>query len=201
MANCAIPLKMALYEALCAAVQSFTLSNKTSPRQHSINRVNNLIATSRLENVTGRPLSTNLIYLQIMLLMAIEAANSGPATAEGPGSSLQLVWLSDAAALAYSLGLHKIGNTDKPPEDDVDSEDKLARRLWWSLAIMDRWHASSSSTPVFTPESSTILYREDQVLLGDSVYHLAREFQRSSAVYVILICPRIIHGTWTLLGH
>ncbi|CAD0047350.1 unnamed protein product [Aureobasidium pullulans] len=59
-------------------------------------------------------------------------------------------------------------------EGDPDSEERLARRVWWVLFILDRWHASSTSDLLKLPENSVVLLPEDQILLGESTYHLAR---------------------------
>jgi hypothetical protein len=42
------------------------------------------------------------------------------------------------------------------------------------LFILDRWHASSTSDLLKLPENSVVLLPEDQILLGESTYHLAR---------------------------
>jgi hypothetical protein len=113
-----------------------------------------------------------LVYLQILLLLAIEAANRTPGTTRGHVGLSQSVWLGSAVGLAYELKLHEY----KPPlTDDPDSDEKLGRRIWWSLVIMDRWHAASMSTPLLIPDSAVVLMPEDQSLLGESLYHLTRK--------------------------
>ena len=119
-------------------------------------------------------MTTNLVYLQTMLLMAIEADNRGPISKCQTGLS-QSVWLGSAVGLAYSMKLHVYKSPDKQTENDADSEDKLARRVWWCLVMMDKWHASSTSSPLLIPDGTVILSSEDQALLGDQLYHLARE--------------------------
>jgi len=57
-------------------------------------------------------------------------------------------------------------------ESDPNSDDKLGRRIWWSLVIMDRWHASSTASPVLIPEASVVVSHEDKDLLGDPSYQL-----------------------------
>lgn len=171
--DCTSPLKEAFYEALHAAVRSFSPSNTVPPKQRSTKRAVQLITASQVESPSARTITTNLVHLQTMLLMAIEASNRGPPSAEAPGSALQSVWLGSAVGLAYSMKLH-IGKAASDYDTDAESEEKLSRRIWWSLVIMDRWHASSSSSPLLVPESSAILYPADLAVLGDAVYHLAR---------------------------
>lgn len=77
--------------------------------------------------------------------------------------------------VAYSMKLHLCKPFDELAENDPDSDEKLGRRIWWSLVIMDRWHASSTASPSLIPDSSVVVYPEDQALLGDDLYHLARK--------------------------
>lgn len=111
-----------------------------------------------------------------MLLMAIQADNRDPASARGLVGPPQSLWLGSAVGLAYSLKLHVHAMSSQQSDNDPDSEDKLARRIWWSLVIMDRWHAASTSSPLLIPDSSVVVYPEDQTLLGEKFYQLARRF-------------------------
>lgn len=67
-------------------------------------------------------------------------------------------------------------------EGDHDSEEKIARRLWWSLIIMDRFHASSFATPLMVAESNVALYPGDEYVLGPMMYQLARKLSLSYAI-------------------
>merc|ERR1712225_157642 len=93
----------------------------------------------------------------------------------GEGRS-RSVWLGGAVGVSYSMKLHLHKPFDKLTENDPDTDEKLGRRLWWSLVIMDRWHASSTAGPSLIPDSSVVVYPEDQALLGDDLYQLARKF-------------------------
>jgi len=104
------------------------------------------------------------------MLLAIIAGQ-----ARTPGGLSQSVWLGSAVGLAYTLKLHQHRPTEHPSsEEDQESDERLARRVWWALVIMDRWHASSTSSPVLIPDSSVVVFSDDQALLGDTVYHTAR---------------------------
>ena len=137
-----------------------------------------LISASQFESAATRTTSTNLIYLQTMMLMSIEADRRGPAsTLRGEPGPPKSVWLGSAVGLAYYLRLHSNRLSEKaltPMEDDTDSDDKIGRRDWWVLVMLDRWHASSTSTPLLIPDTSVVLLPEDQSLLGDATFHLAR---------------------------
>jgi hypothetical protein len=174
LATCSPALKDAFYEALYAAAQSFTASGASAAERRGTKNAYQILALQS-DASAGSNMSTNLVYLQTMLLMAIEAANRGPIS-NGQTGLPQSVWLGSAVGLAYSVKLHVHKAPDKQAEGDADSEDKLARRVWWCLVMMDRWHASSTSSPLLIPDASVIVYPEDQALLGDVLFHLARKF-------------------------
>ncbi|TVY85080.1 putative transcriptional regulatory protein [Lachnellula suecica] len=106
-----------------------------------------------------------------MMLMIIEAETHATRSPSGPSKS---VWLGGAVGLAYFLKLHLHTQSAGSIEPDPDSDDKQSRRIWWSLVIMDRWHASSTSSPLLIPDGSVVVYPEDQTLLGEPLYQLAR---------------------------
>lgn len=110
-----------------------------------------------------------------MLLLVMEAQNRPP-TNTGPGDPSWSLWLGSAVGLAYQMKLHVHKHSNKLTDNDADTDEKVCRRLWWVLVMMDRWHASSTTCPLLIPDSSVVLYPQDQALLGDVVYHLARMF-------------------------
>ncbi|KAI9818788.1 MAG: Glucose-responsive transcription factor [Pycnora praestabilis] len=175
LANCPMTLREGFLEALYAAVRSFPSSSiSPAPDFQSTRKAVDLIAASQFESAATRTMSTNLIYLQTMILMALEADNHGPATMRGQLGPPRAVWLGSAVGLAYFLKLHIIHHREKFSDGDIDSDEKLARRNWWIIVILDRWHASSTSSPLLIPDTSVVLLPGDQVMLGDSFFHLAR---------------------------
>lgn len=166
------PLKDAFYEALHAAVRSFPTSNSqvSASAQQSFKKTAQLVMASQFENTSSHSLPTSILHLQTMMLLVIATENLRWRGQAGlPLSS----WLGSAVGLAYSMKLH-IHRPQKATGTDDDTEEKLCRRLWWSLVIMDRWHASSTSSPLLIPDGSVVVYPDDQPILGDSLYHMAR---------------------------
>ncbi|KAI9839720.1 MAG: Glucose-responsive transcription factor [Thelocarpon superellum] len=176
LANCPVTLREAFLEALSAAVRSFPSARVTSaPPTRGTRKAADLIATSQFENPATRTISTNLIYLQTMVLMAIEADNRGPARMRGHVGPPKAVWLGGAVGLAYHLRLHQsLAPENVSQGDDEDSDERIGRRDWWVLVMMDRWHASSTSTPLLVPCALLSIAPEDQHLLGDAAFHLSR---------------------------
>ena len=176
LANCSVTLREAFLEALDAAVRSCSGSSvQSSPDMHGTRKAADLLAAAQFENHATRTVSTNLVYLQTMILMALEADNRGPSTLKGQFGPPGAVWLGAAVGLAYYLRLHSLRPRDRHSGGDDDSDEKLGRRDWWVLVMLDRWHASSTSSPVLIPDSSLAFLPEDHALLGDSSFHLARK--------------------------
>ncbi|KAH8816177.1 hypothetical protein F5884DRAFT_212493 [Xylogone sp. PMI_703] len=173
LSSCSNALRFAFLEALHAAVRSFPSVSVPPSDPQMVKKAMQFILAAQYESSTSRSASTNLIYLQAMMLLAIEADNSAAAL-HGESSSSRSVLLGAAVGLAYSIKLHLHKQPDKLSENDPDSDEKLSRRVWWSLVIMDRWHAASTGTPLLIPDSSVVTYPEDQNILGDAIYNIAR---------------------------
>ncbi|KAI9790970.1 MAG: Glucose-responsive transcription factor [Peltula sp. TS41687] len=175
LANCPPILREAFLGALDAAVRSTSRANgMMSPDFHGTRKAADLLAASQFEGHVTRNMATGLISLQTMILMAIEADGRGPSIPGGQFGPPSSVWIGAAVGLAYNLRLHHFRLHDLHPAADIDSDEKLGRRDWWVLVVLDRWHAMSTSSPVHIPDSSVSLVAEDQVLLGEIAYHLAR---------------------------
>lgn len=171
VSSCPDLLKGAFYEALAAAV-SITPSIAASDIRDA-KHASQLVGIFQYGSNSLRDKSTNLVLLQTVILLVIEATNYPPFTTKGQNVS---TLLSLAAGLAYSMKLHSIRVLPSDTESDVNSEwSHLARRVWLSLIIMDKWHAVGTGSPLFIPIDIAIIYPEDINLLGPGIYHLARK--------------------------
>lgn len=138
-------------------------------------KASELIAACQYENMTSRTLATDLLYIQTLILMAFETDNHGPATMKGQVGPPRAEWLGRAIGMATHLKLNLMNNSPRLDHGDPDADERLGRRAWWILFILDRWHAISTCCLLQLPENSSSLGPEDQILLGDSTYHLARK--------------------------
>ncbi|KAL2069887.1 hypothetical protein VTL71DRAFT_14566 [Oculimacula yallundae] len=173
--GCPATLREAFHEALLAAVRSHPSPTPYNSEPPSPRRAAQFLALTDLESSSIQAFSTNIVYLQTMLLLATEAENRPPSTPGHEGQSRsRSAWLGGAVGVAYSMKLHLHKPSTNSTENDPDSDENLARRIWWTLVIMDRWHASSTASPSLIPDSSVVVYPEDQALLGDDLYQLAR---------------------------
>lgn len=144
------------------------------PEPQSARKAASLITSLQFENAATQSIANNLIYLQALILMAIQAGFQGPSSPQsGPSQS---VWLGSAIGLAYQLKLHIPKQKQLVHDGDNDTDEKLSRRVWLTLVILDKLQSSSTSSPGSIPDSATVLLPEDNQLLGDSTFHLTRKF-------------------------
>jgi hypothetical protein len=177
LGECPASLREACLAALDCLMRTFpTTALAPNPNYpQALKKTAELLARYPFDNPSTHTNVTNLVYLQTLLLMALECDNHGPATMRGQAGPSRSEWLGRAAGVAGQLEINIIRpNSTSVMEGDRDSEERLARRVWWVLFILDRWHASSTADLLKLPENSVILLPEDQILLGESTYHLAR---------------------------
>jgi hypothetical protein len=168
LANAPPLLRDAFLEALYVAVRPSADSSSTR-------RAASLVSVCQFDSTSTKTLSDSLLLLAAQILMAIEAGSHGPSIARTAGS--QAVWLGAAVGHAFSLKLH---TSQASESEDEDSTDKLSRRIWWSLVVLDRFHASGTSSPLLIPDTSAVLRLDDISVLGEQLYHLARKFPHHS---------------------
>jgi len=177
LANCVSTLREAFLSALECAIRSSPLTSlraNNDPRQ-STRKTAELISASQYDKTSDGTMSSNVIYVQTLILMALESDNHGPATMRGKIGPPRSEWLGRAIGMATHLKLNVPRSRESMLEGDADSDDRLGRRVWWILFILDRWHASSTASLIQIADHSSSLLAEDQLILGESTYHIARE--------------------------
>lgn len=175
LTNCPPTLREAFLVALDTAMRDSPTSKLESlDTSTGARKAAALIAASQFEDTSSRTMSANLIYIQTLILMALESDHHGPATMRGQIGPPRAEWLGRAVGMAMHLKLNALYPKDRFGEGDPDADEKLGRRVWWILFILDRWHASSTAQLLQLPENSASLLLEDVILLGESTYHLAR---------------------------
>ena len=177
LAECPASLREAFLAALDCLMRTFPTTSLPPNANYAqaLKKAAELLAKYPFDNPSTHTNGTNLVYLQTLLLMALESDNHGPATIRGQAGPSRAEWLGRAAGVAGQLEINVIRTSSQSVmEGDRDSSERLARRVWWVLFILDRWHASSTADLLKLPENSVVLLPEDQILLGESTYHLAR---------------------------
>lgn len=116
-----------------------------------------------------RSRATDIVHAQTLLLLIIDA--------DWQSSSTLPFLLARAVALANSMKLWKLVPAESA---DPDSDDQLSVKIWWSLVMMDRWHAAGTGKPAQIPDSSVVARAGLQATVGEVCFHFIRKFQSPS---------------------
>jgi len=199
LAAASITVREALLEALYAAVRSNPSSAaKAGAPPANPRRACELCVASQFESQDPRAtVASSLLYLQTMILMALEADNHGPSTVRGQSGLPRAAWVGGSVGLAYHLKLHHNRVGERFAHGDPDSDEKLGRRAWWVLVVLDRWHAISTSSPLFIPDSNVVLLPEDQMLIGLTPFHLVRKYRTLLVAHHSLTPYRPLVYSWS----
>lgn len=137
----------------------------------SLARAASELAALKAEGPQARTSDANLAYLQALFFMAIVTENSGPV------HNRNTSWIAEAVSIATYLNLHQSHAFELGDTADEDSSPRVARRVWLSLVILDRFHASSTASPLLVAEDSARLVASDEDNLGPDAYHLVRKLK------------------------
>ena len=135
------------------------------------------LAALKAEGPQARTRDANLAYLQALFFMAIATENSGPVYSRNTS------WIAEAVSIATYLNMHQSHSFEIGDTTDEDAPAKIARRVWLSLVVLDRFHASSTASPLLVANDSVRLLPSDADILGPDAYHLVR---KSKAVMYIV---------------
>lgn len=161
-------VRNAFIEALDSMVKSFAAVENV---HGSLVAANRMLALFESEGGKHSPAS-DLIYLQCLILMIINIDNYGPAALgnehEGPAKASLL---GRAAGSAYAMGLPQEA-MQMGDASEVETEQCLRVRTWWSLVILDRWHSISTATPLIISGDTVVLPQNLKATLGEANYRL-----------------------------
>jgi hypothetical protein len=125
---------------------------------------------------------TDLIHLQALVMVVIEAGARDGATTQRRPTVPSLLW--QAIGLGMSMELYKAEPDAVPgPEFDMDSDDNVAIRVWWTLVMLDRWHAIGTASRVLIPNDMVVMLPGLKFILGEVGYNLIRKW------FLISPCP------------
>jgi hypothetical protein len=110
------------------------------------------------------PRVTRIVQLQALLLLAIDADSRNL-------PSLPFL-LSRAIALANLMRLWRYTPVDSVLE--LDSDEQLCVRMYWSLVLMDRWHAVGAGKAAQIPDTSAVPPPRLASILGETCFQLVR---------------------------
>ena len=159
-------VRTALLHARDLAVISCTSAGKP---EALLERVTSELLVLKAEGPQTRICDSNFAYLQALFFMAIITENSGPV------HNRNTSWMAEAVSIATYLNLHQSHRFELGGTADEDSSSRVARRVWLSLIVLDRFHASSTASPLLVAEDSARLVVSDEENLGPDAYHLVRK--------------------------
>lgn len=107
--------------------------------------------------------AAEIVHAQTLLLLIIDADWQGLPTLP--------FLLARAVALANRMKLWRSAPTDTA---DPDSEDQLRVKIWWTLVLLDRWHAAGTGKPSQIPDNSVVAVAGLQATLGEVCFHIVR---------------------------
>lgn len=166
LVQCNSTLHLAFNEAINSTMRSFAALENV---QGSLSSANRLLADFEGEGGKRAQVS-DLIHLQCLILMIINVDNYGPASLtrehEGPSKA---TLLGRAAGLAYSMGIPHEAMTLNPV-GDIETDQYIRIRAWWTLVILDRWNAISTATPLIISGDAIVLPHNLKPILGEANY-------------------------------
>lgn len=167
-------MRNALLDALYCAVRVHPASTVRSKPSVTAKTVSESVSAIQGDDKSVKTFPTNLLLLQIFILLTIEADTRGPARMLGLAGTPKSQWLGQAVGLAYNLRLHTVPMKDTFDTEDSDRDEKLCRRAWFVLVILDKWNLMSTSSPPMIKETYISLEHGDRELLGDGAYWLVK---------------------------
>lgn len=174
LSQCPSLLQAAFVDAFYGTMQS-CVSAPGLYTTGDISSTTRIVAEWESDPSPSRNSLANLVHLQTLILMAIATDNYGPPCLKGEhGGPSKASILGRAVGLAYSMRLH-MASLEATSYVQGDSDESIAIRTWWTLVMLDRWNAVSTASPLFIPNDSVVILPGLVSVLGESVYHLARE--------------------------
>lgn len=156
LAQCPAPVKTAFVLALQAVGQ-------TTPGD--VKQASALLSEWETSN-EPRSRAADIVHAQTLVLLTTDADwRALP--------SLPFL-LSRAVALANTMKLWRF--TPVEEQTDVDSEDMLAVRIWWSIVLLDRWNAAGTGSPAHIPDKSAVVPAGLENIVGEICFHYIRKF-------------------------
>lgn len=171
LAQCSHHLRSAFVEALNSAIGSFAVRDV----QGSLATANRLLADFEVEGGKKSQIS-GLIHLQCLILMIINTDNVGPLSLTGEHQGpAKASLLGRAAGVAYTIAVPQEA-VASDGLSDVESDQCIRIRAWWTLVILDRWNALSTATPLTISGDTIVLPSNLKPIVGEANFRFTCEY-------------------------
>ncbi|ROT43333.1 hypothetical protein SODALDRAFT_355540 [Sodiomyces alkalinus F11] len=193
LAQCSGLLREAFLEALSGTIHCFPSTSAAATGDASL--AMKILAEWESQDGEPRTSSAHIIHLQTLLLLLIEM-DTRPSACSGPLKE-SLLGRAVGAALAMKLYNARVDrplegesepNPDPDPDSDSDSdsESHLRVKLWWSLVLLDRWHAVAAGTQTMIRNESTVVYHGLESIVDEMTFLMIRASKILSQVSTVI---------------
>ncbi|KAF6812593.1 C6 finger domain-containing protein [Colletotrichum plurivorum] len=168
LTQCPGLLREAFVEALSGTMHSFPSFQSGNPGD--VRLAHTLLVEWEASEAASRSPAANIVFLQTLLLMIIEADNRPLGSIGVSKDSL----LGRAVAGANALKFYQARPEPFETELGPDTDSQLRIRIWWSLILLDRWNAVGAAMPSLIRDESAIVLPGLKTVVGEVPYLLIR---------------------------
>ncbi|KAF6834396.1 C6 finger domain-containing protein [Colletotrichum musicola] len=168
LTQCPGLLREAFVEALSGTMHSFPSFQSGNPGD--VRLAHTLLVEWEASEAASRSPAANIVFLQTLLLMIIEADNRPLGSIGVSKDSL----LGRAVAGANALKFYQARPEPFETELGPDTDSQLRIRIWWSLILLDRWNAVGAAMPSLIRDESAIILPGLKTVVGEVPYLLIR---------------------------
>lgn len=134
-----------------------------------------LLQSWHYEDPLNAAFHSSLVYVQALVLMHLACENQvlhtkHPLAARGE-------WLARAVGQSKHLRLEEPRSRDTILDGDMnqDTDERLARRIFYTIYVLDQYHAVSLCQSAHLPDYGIAAMHEDTAVLGPELLFLKRE--------------------------
>ncbi|KAL2759484.1 hypothetical protein ACRALDRAFT_1091522 [Sodiomyces alcalophilus JCM 7366] len=175
LAQCSGLLREAFLEALSGTIYGFPSASPATTGDAGL--AMKILAEWEAQDGAPRTSSAHIVHLQTLLLLLIEL-DTRPSACSTP---LKESLLGRAIGAAWAMKLYHAraekpqeGQGEADPNSDSDSESHIRVKLWWSLVLLDRWHAVAAGTQTMIRNESTVVYPALEGIVGEMAFWMLR---------------------------
>nr|XP_036586140.1 C6 finger domain-containing protein [Colletotrichum truncatum]KAF6796547.1 C6 finger domain-containing protein [Colletotrichum truncatum] len=180
LAQCPGLLREAFVEALAGTMHSFPSFQSGNPGD--VRLAHTLLVEWEASDSTSRTPAANIVFLQTLLLMIVEADNRPLGSIGAPKESL----LGRAVAGANALKLYQARLEPSEMELGSDTDNLIRVRIWWSLVLLDRWNAVGFAVPSLIRDESVVVPPGLKLAVGEVQFLLIRSSKFLSRASVMI---------------
>ncbi|KAM7207291.1 hypothetical protein V8F20_002353 [Naviculisporaceae sp. PSN 640] len=169
LAQCPPTLKNAFMNAFFALLKPF-LRDATHSEFGSSFVANQLLLEWESERPHTSSQATDLVHLQTLIIMIIEADYHGLASIKGQAAGPPKSYiLPRAVGVGIAMKLY-LAQIDPNPGPDPEEDGNVAIRAWWTLIMLDRWNAMGTASLSLVSNDSVVVVPGLRHVVGDVVF-------------------------------